>query len=127
MTLSLVFRIQAVMFAIFGFMMLIMPGAMMSSFMPDVGENAVAESIMQGMSLMVLAMSYISWQMPNWAADNIKTVGMFFAIVHVGWIVLTIFQMTSGAFPSDTANLVGNIGPDVVLAILFFWKSRADA
>ena len=127
MTLSLVFRIQAVMFAIFGFMMLVMPGAMMSSFMPDVGENAVAESIMQGMSLMVLAMSYISWQMPNWAADNIKTVGMFFAIVHVAWIVLTIFQMTSGAFPSDTANLVGNIGPDVVLAILFFWKSRADA
>jgi len=127
MTLSLVFRIQAAMFAIFGFMMLIMPGAMMSSFMPDVGENAVAESIMQGMSLMVLAMSYISWQMPNWAADNIKTVGMFFAIVHVAWIVLTIFQMTSGAFPSDTANLVGNIGPDVVLAILFFWKSRADA
>lgn len=127
MTLSLVFRIQAVMFAFFGFMMLIMPGAMMSSFMPDVGENAVAESIMQGMSLMVLAMSYISWQMPNWAADNIKTVGMFFAIVHVAWIVLTIFQMTSGAFPSDTANLVGNIGPDVVLAILFFWKSRADA
>ena len=127
MTLSLVFRIQAVMFAIFGFMMLIMPGAMMSSFMPYVGENAVAESIMQGMSLMVLAMSYISWQMPNWAADNIKTVGMFFAIVHVAWIVLTIFQMTSGAFPSDTANLVGNIGPDVVLAILFFWKSRADA
>jgi hypothetical protein len=52
---------------------------------------------------------------------------MFFAIVHVAWIVLTIFQMTSGAFPSDTANLVGNIGPDVVLAILFFWKSRADA
>ena len=127
MTLSLVFRIQAVMFAIFGFMMLIMPGAMMSSFMPNVGENAVAESIMQGMSSMVLAMSYISWQMPNWAADNIKTVGMFFAIVHVAWIVLTIFQMTSGAFPSDTANLVGNIGPDVVLAILFFWKSRADA
>jgi len=127
MTLSLVFRIQAVMFAIFGFGMLLAPGAMMSSFMPDVGENAVAESIMQGMSLMVLAMSYISWQMPNWAADNIKTVGMFFAIVHVAWIVLTIFQMTTGVFPSDTANLVGNIGPDVVLAILFFWKSRADA
>ena len=125
MTLSLVFRIQAVMFAFFGFMMLIMPGAMMDGF--NVAESVVAENLMQGMSLMVLAMSYISWQMPNWAADNIKTVGMFFAIVHVAWIVLTIFQMTSGAFPSDTANLVGNIGPDVVLAILFFWKSRADA
>ena len=127
MTLSLVFRIQAVMFALFGFGMLLAPGAMMSSFMPDVGENAVGESLLQGMSLMMLAMSYISWQMPNWVGDNIKTVGMFFAIVHVAWMLLSIFQMTTGVFPSDTANLVGNIGPDGVLAILFFWKSRADA
>jgi len=126
-TLSLVFRIQAVMFALFGFGMLLAPGAMMSSFMPDVGENAVGESLLQGMSLMMLAMSYISWQMPNWVGDNIKTVGMFFAIVHVAWMLLSIFQMTTGVFPSDTANLVGNIGPDGVLAILFFWKSRADA
>ena len=33
MTLSLVFRIQAVMFAIFGFMMLLVPGAMMLALM----------------------------------------------------------------------------------------------
>ena len=125
MTLSLVFRIQAVMFAIFGVGMLVAPVAMMASF--NVGENAVAASMLQGMSLMVLAMSYMSWQMPNWVGDNIKTVGMFFAIVHVAWMLLSIFQITTGAFPSDTANLVGNIGPDVVIAILFFWKSRADA
>ncbi len=122
MTLSLVFRIQAVMFAIFGVGMLVAPVAMMASF--NVGENAVAASMLQGMSLMVLAMSYMSWQMPNWVGDNIKTVGMFFAIVHVAWMLLSIFQITTGAFPSDTANLVGNIGPDLVLAILFFWKSR---
>ena len=122
MTLSLVFRIQAVMFAIFGVLMLIAPAAMMASF--NVGENAVAASMLQGMSLMVLAMSYISWQVPNWVGDNIKTVGMFFAIVHVAWMLLSIFQLTTGVFPSDTANLVGNIGPDLVLAILFFWKSR---
>ena len=122
MTLSLVFRIQAVMFAIFGVGMLVAPVAMMASF--NVGENAVAASMLQGMSLMVLAMSYMSWQMPNWVGDNIKTVGMFFAIVHVAWMLLSIFQLTTGVFPSDTANLVGNIGPDLVLAILFFWKSR---
>ncbi len=122
MTLSLVFRIQAVMFAIFGVLMLVAPAAMMASF--NVGENAVAASMLQGMSLMVLAMSYISWQAPSWVGDNIKTVGMFFAIVHVAWMLLSIFQLTTGVFPSDTANLVGNIGPDLVLAILFFWKSR---
>ncbi len=122
MSLSLVFRIQAAMFAIFGVLMLLAPGAMMSSF--NVAESAVAESLMQGMSLMVLGMAYLSWQMPSWASDNIKSVGMFFAILHALWIPLTIYQMSSGAFPSDTTNLIGNIGPDVVLGILFFWKSR---
>ena len=125
MTLSLVFRIQAVMFAFFGVMMLAIPAAMMSSF--NVGENAMAAEMMRGMSLMVLAMAYLSWQMPNWVGDNLKSVGMFFAILHALWIPLTVFQMSQGAFPSDMANVLGNIGPDVVLAILFFWKSRADA
>ena len=125
MTLSLVFRIQAVMFAFFGVMMLAVPAAMMSSF--NVGENAMAAEMMRGMSLMVLAIAYLSWQMPNWVGDNLKSVGMFFAILHALWIPLTVFQMSQGAFPSDMANVLGNIGPDVVLAILFFWKSRADA
>ena len=125
MTLSLVFRIQAVMFAFFGVMMLAIPAAMMSSF--NVGDNAMAAEMMRGMSLMVLAIAYLSWQMPSWAGDNLKSVGMFFAILHALWIPLTVFQMSQGAFPSDMANILGNIGPDVVLAILFFWKSRADA
>ena len=125
MTLSLVFRIQAVIMTIFGVMMLAVPATMMSSF--NVGDNAMAAEMMRGMSLMVLAIAYLSWQMPNWVGDNLKSVGMFFAILHALWIPLTVFQMSQGAFPSDMANVLGNIGPDVVLAILFFWKSRADA
>ena len=122
MTLSLVFRIQAVMFAFFGFMMLIIPGAMMAGF--NTAESVVAEGLMQGMSLMVIGMAYLSWQMPSWASDNLKSVGMFFAILHAVWIPLTLFQISQGLFPADMANILGNIGPDVILAILFFWKSR---
>ena len=122
MTLSLVFRIQAVMFAFFGFMMLFMPGAMMAGF--NVTESVVAEGLMQGMSLMVIGMAYLSWQMPSWASDNLKSVGMFFAILHAVWIPLTLFQISQGLFPAGMANILGNIGPDVILAILFFWKSR---
>ena len=125
MTLSLVFRIQAVMMAFFGVMMLAVPATMMSSF--NVGENAMAAEMMRGMSLMVLAIAYISWQLPNWVGNNLKTVGMFFAIWHVLYLVLSAYQMSTGAFPSDIANVTGNLGPDVVFAILFFWKSRADA
>ena len=125
MTLSLVFRIQAVMMALFGIMMLAIPAAMMSSF--NVGENAMAAEMMRGMSLMVLAIAYVSWQMPTWVGDNLKTVGMFFALWHLVYLVLSGYQMSTGVFPADIANIIGNTGFDLVLAILFFWKSRADA
>jgi hypothetical protein len=122
MTLTLVFRIQAVIFALFGMGMLLAPGAMMEGF--NVGESALGENLLQGMSLMVLAVAYMSWQIPSWVGDNLKIVGMFFAIWHGVYLILSIYQMKSGFFPSDTANIVGNLGPDVVLGILFFWKSR---
>ena len=125
MTLSLVFRIQAAIMTIFGVMMLAVPAAMMSSF--NVGENAMAAEMMRGMSLMVLAIAYVSWQMPTWAGDNLKTVGMFFAIWHLVYLVLSGYQMSTGVFPADLANIVGNTGFDLIIAILFFWKSRADA
>ncbi len=125
MVLSLVFRIQAVIMTIFGVMMLIAPGAMMESF--NVGENAMAAEMMRGMSLMVLAIAYVSWQMPTWAGDNLKAVGMFFAIWHLIYLVLSGYQMSTGVFPADIANIIGNTGFDLIFAILFFWKSRADA
>jgi len=122
MSLSLVFRLQAALFAFFGTMMLLAPSALMASF--NVEGAGIAADIMQGMSLMVLGMAYISWQMPSWAGDHIKSVGMFFAILHALWLPLTLFQISTGVFPAGVANIIGNIAPDVVLAILFFWKSR---
>ena len=122
MTLSLVFRIQAVIMGIFGVAALLVPAAMMSGF--NVEASADSVNLVRGMSLMVVAVAYISWQMPTWAGDNLKAVGMFFAIWHVVYALLSGYQLSVGAFPSDAANLIGNLGPDVVLAILFYWKSR---
>jgi hypothetical protein len=98
---------------------------MMESF--NVGENAMAAEMMRGRSLMVLAIAYVSWQMPTWAGDNLKAVGMFFAIWHLIYLVLSGYQMSTGVFPADIANIIGNTGFDLIFAILFFWKSRADA
>ena len=75
---------------------------------------------------MVLAMAYLSWQMPNWVGDNLKTVGMVYAILHVAFMVISFYHMSIGLFPFDAANIGGAL-PDAVLAILLFWKSRADA
>ena len=124
MTLSLVFRIQALVFALFGVLMLLMPASMMDSF--GVESSATMAGVLQNMSIMVLAMAFLSWQMPNWVGNNLKTVGMVFAILHVAFMVISFYHMSIGLFPFDAANIGGAL-PDAVLAILLFWKSRADA
>ena len=124
MTLSLVFRIQALVFALFGVLMLLMPTSMMESF--GVESSATMAGVLQNMSVMVLAMAYLSWQMPSWVGDNLKTVGMVFAILHVAFMVISFYHMSIGLFPFDATNIGGAL-PDAVLAILLFWKSRADA
>ena len=124
MTLSLVFRIQALVFALFGVLMLLMPASMMESF--GVESSVTMGGVLQNMSVMVLAMAYLSWQMPNWVGDNLKTVGMVYAILHVAFMVISFYHMSIGLFPFDATNIGGSL-PDAVLAILLFWKSRADA
>ena len=124
MTLSTVFRIQALVFALFGVLMLFMPGSMMESF--GVESSETMTGVLQNMSIMVLGIAYISWQMPSWVGDNLKTVGMFFAILHVAFVIIAFYHMSIGLFPFDAANIGGAL-PDAVLAILLFWKSRADA
>ena len=124
MTLSTVFRIQALVFALFGVLMLLMPASMMDSF--GVESSATMAGVLQNMSIMVLAMAYLSLQMPNWVGDNLKTVGMIFAILHVAFMAISFYHMSIGLFPFDAANIGGSV-PDAVLAILLFWKSRADA
>ena len=124
MTLSTVFRIQALVFALFGVLMLLMPASMMESF--GVESSATMAGVLQNMSIMVLAMAFLSWQMPNWVGNNLKTVGMVFAILHVVFMVISFYHMSIGLFPFDVANIGGAL-PDAVLAILLFWKSRADA
>ena len=126
MTLSLVFRIQALVFAFFGAFMLLAPAAMMETFAGPGQSAPMFAGVLQNMSVMVLGVAYLSWQMPTWAGDNIKTVGMFFAIFHVAFMVIAFYHMSIGLFPFDAANIGGSV-PDAVLAILLFWKSRADA
>ena len=126
MTLSTVFRIQALVFAFFGAFMLIAPGAMMETFAGPDQTAPMFAGVLQNMSVMVLAMAYLSWQMPNWVGDNLKTVGMVYAILHVAFMVISFYHMSIGLFPFDAAN-IGSALPDALLAILLFWKSRADA
>ena len=126
MTLSLVCSLQAVMFAVFGVFMLVSPDAMMETFAGPGQTAPMFAGVLQNLSIMVLAMAFLSWHIPNWVGNNLKTVGMVFAILHVALMVISFYHMSIGLFPFDAANIGGAL-PDAVLAILLFLKSRADA
>ena len=96
----------------------------MESF--GVESSETMTGVLQNMSIMVLGIAYLSWQTPSWVGDNLKTVGMFFAILHVAFVIIAFYHMSIGLFPFDAANIGGSV-PDALLAILLFWKSRADA
>ena len=59
MTLSTVFRIQALVFAFFGVFMLIAPGAMMETFAGPGQTAPMFAGVLQNMSIMVLAMATV--------------------------------------------------------------------
>jgi|ETNmetMinimDraft_8_1059916.scaffolds.fasta_scaffold21995_2 hypothetical protein len=125
MTLTLLFRIQAVVMAFFGVGMLFAASTMMESFGVSVTENPMMPTIMQTMSIMALSIAYFSWKAPDWVGNNIKAVGMFSAVIHVAFVAIAIYQHMNGTFPIDGfAVAAQNIGPDVILGILFLWKSR---
>ena len=48
----------------------------------------------------VLAMAFLSWQMPNWVGDNLKTVGMVYAILHVAFLVIQFYHFLNRQFQS---------------------------
>lgn len=122
MTLTLVFRIHTVLFALLGVVALFTPEVVVESF--NVGENAMLATVFQGMSLMMLAMAYISWQIPVWAGDNLKSAGMFFAVFNLSSVLMTLFHHFTGDILLNASSAIGNLSPSVILMILFYWKSR---
>jgi hypothetical protein len=97
MTLSLVFRIQAVVMAFFGLMMLIVPVYMMESF--GVESSAMFAGVMQQLSIIVLGSAYVSWKMPTWVGDNIKAV--FSPYVATNVVINEINYNSSNDFDPD--------------------------
>ena len=121
LTLSLVFRIMAANLFLWGLGMAVAPATMVETM----GFEATAGlfTMMQFMATMMLVFGVIHWQMPIWAGDNLKTVGMTFVIIHSVFLLLNLYQMASGSIPINAMQIGGQV-PQVILIVLFFLKSR---
>ena len=121
MTLALVFRTMGVFMGLWGVGMWLAPETLAGNW--DLELTNDMSIMMQFMGTMIIAFSVMHWQMPTWAGDNLKTVGMTFAIIHTVLMVLNIYQMAVGNIPSSAMN-IGGVVPGVILTGLFYLKSR---
>ena len=80
-------------------------------------------SVGQFMGTFMIAFGVVHWQMQTWAGDNLKTVGMTFAIIHTVFLGMNIYHMAFGPIPSSAMN-IGGLVPGVILTGLFYLKSR---
>jgi len=116
MTLALVFRVMGVFMGLWGVGMWLAPETLAGNWDWELTNDM--SIMMQFMGTMIIAFSVMHWQMPTWAGDNLKTVGMTFAIIHTVLMVLNIYQMAVGNIPSSAMN-IGGVVPGVILTGLF--------
>ncbi|MDP6967772.1 MAG: hypothetical protein QGG88_01510 [Gammaproteobacteria bacterium] len=124
MTLTLVFRIQAVFLALMAIMMFTQLEMMAAdmSWTVTPGLTAMAEH----MAAAAIGFAVISWVMPSLAGDNIKQAGMIMG-VYLGalFIIMPFYHMATELIPTNSMTLSMQI-PPIVIWLLFIWKSRAS-
>lgn len=121
MTLSVVFRSMAVFMSLWGVGMWVAPATLAGNWEWELTD--AMSTMMQFMGTMIIVFGVIHWQMPAWAGDNVKTVGMAFAIIHAVFLALNVYQLAVGNVPASAMNIGGNV-PMAVLTALFYLKSR---
>lgn len=119
MTLTHIFKAQAVFFGIWVVIMWFVPSMMLE--MHGWESSTAIEVLMQTMGAMMLAFAVIFWQMPTYAGDNLKKAGMLFGVgMNSLFVVVIGYHVATELVSLDPGTL-----PIIVFAALFFWKSRA--
>jgi hypothetical protein len=123
MTLTIVFRIQAVYWAMTAVVMFTQVDMMAS----DMGWTITSglRAMTKDYATAAVVFAVISWAMPSIAGDNLKQAGMIIG-VYLGalFIVMPFYHMATDLLPTDGNTLGMQVVP-IVIWLLFIWKSRA--
>jgi hypothetical protein len=70
------------------------------------------------------ALGIFTWMAPSWVGDNINKVGMIFGVyVNLALAAVQVFHISTGAANFDPMGMI----PALLLAALFFWKTRTTS
>ena len=121
MTLTHLFKAQAIFAWIWAVMFWLAPEMAASGPGWEVTPNAI--SFGQVISVPMFALGYIAWNAPTWVGDNLNKVGIIFGVyINLGLVAVQLFHITTGAANFDPMGMI----PALILAALFFWKTRAS-
>ena len=122
MTLSNLFKAQAIFIWLYAVMFWVAPQVAVQG--PGWTLTANMVSFGQVLAIPLFALGLFAWMAPSWVGDNINKVGMIFGVyVNLALVAVQIFHISTEAANFDPLGMI----PALVLAALFFSKSRATS
>ena len=120
MNLRTIFKAQAVILLINGLGSLLLT----SVFLQQAGWTPTPDLITIGQFLGVvfIANGIWSWRFPDVAAENLKSIGMLFALAGLLFTLIILFHIITGAVAGATAYV--NIILTALFAVGFYFYSR---
>lgn len=123
MTLTHLFKAQAIFAWIWVLMFWLAPDMASQSYGWEMTENM--KSFAQVASLPILAIGIISWMAPTWVgSDHIKKLGMLMGVyVNILFVAVQAMHISTGAANFDAFGMIATL----VFIVLFYWKCRPSS
>ena len=122
MTLTHLFKAQAIFAWIWVAMFWLAPGYVAQSF----GWTITAEMsyFAQAASIPILAVGTISWMAPTWVgSEHIKKLGMLMGVyINILFAAVQLFHISTDKADFDAFGMIVTL----VFIVLFYWKCRAS-
>ena len=124
MNLKLVFRIYAVLGAIFVVGGTLSPEAMMEPYGFTMDEGMITMfNFVLGMQLIIIL---VTWQLPEWLGDNLSKAGLTFVVISLIPAVQGLYLMSTGRLPASTQGYIETVVWAVFAALFYFYSQQDD-
>ena len=124
MNLKLVFRIYAVLGAIFVVGGTLSPEAMMEPYGFTMDEGMITMfNFMLGIQLILVL---ITWQLPDWLGANLSKAGRTFIFISLIPAIQGLYFMFTGSLPVSTGGYIESIIWFVFAGLFYFYSQQED-
>ena len=124
MTLTHLFKAQAIFAWIWVLMFWLFPNVPAESFGFVLADNPDLVTFGQAASIPILGIGVISWMAPSWVSgEHIKKLGMLMGVyINILFVAVQLFHISTEAADLDPFGMFAT----AIFVVLFYWKCRAS-